>query len=83
MPDVVPYRGTWVETVKAVDNINEVGVVPYRGTWVETGIITDNFILDSVVPYRGTWVETESQINSSSPLTSYLIEVRGLKLFSY
>ena len=33
---VVPYIGTWIETVILVVNIGGCEVVPYIGTWIET-----------------------------------------------
>ncbi len=33
---VVPYVGTWVETIYSNKQANSFNVVPYVGTWVET-----------------------------------------------
>ena len=33
---VVPYIGTWIETVAKYEPNAVVGVVPYIGTWIET-----------------------------------------------
>ena len=36
---VVPYRGTWVETLQSGIDKRVTDVVPYRGTWVETRVL--------------------------------------------
>ena len=36
---VVPYIGTWIETVTTVNTAIVDEVVPYIGTWIETGLI--------------------------------------------
>ena len=33
---VVPYIGTWIETINDFRNVNAYQVVPYIGTWIET-----------------------------------------------
>ena len=38
---VVPYIGTWIETVFSINSIGQLTVVPYIGTWIET---SDNAI---------------------------------------
>ena len=35
----------------------------------------------TVVSYRGTWIETDVVYRNPNNAQSYLIEVRGLKLF--
>ena len=34
--EVVPYIGTWIETMIVILNISVIAVVPYIGTWIET-----------------------------------------------
>ena len=36
MAKVVPYIGTWIETLKKTSFVNTEEVVPYIGTWIET-----------------------------------------------
>ena len=36
---VVPYIGTWIETLEALPVVDRVTVVPYIGTWIETSTI--------------------------------------------
>ena len=36
MAYVVPYIGTWIETLIPTNKSPEYGVVPYIGTWIET-----------------------------------------------
>ena len=36
MDEVVPYIGTWIETLKKQIEALEKMVVPYIGTWIET-----------------------------------------------
>ena len=33
---VVPYIGTWIETLVKVNKNGKIRVVPYIGTWIET-----------------------------------------------
>ena len=33
---VVPYIGTWIETLMSIAKGNVESVVPYIGTWIET-----------------------------------------------
>ena len=33
---VVPYIGTWIETVLPINTHSSPAVVPYIGTWIET-----------------------------------------------
>ena len=58
MVRVVPYIGTWIETLKRMDILNAGGVVPYIGTWIETLIKHGQSPAKPVVPYIGTWIET-------------------------
>ena len=55
---VVPYIGTWIETIYCafVELLN--GVVPYIGTWIETEKGRQTATPTRVVPYIGTWIET-------------------------
>ena len=39
MPWVVPYIGTWIETVFCDEESIVMGVVPYIGTWIETILV--------------------------------------------
>ena len=53
---VVPYIGTWIETVICFITYSRLLVVPYIGTWIET---VDNRYAcpsESVVPYIGTCI---------------------------
>ena len=34
--DVVPYIGTWIETIGKTVTLHVASVVPYIGTWIET-----------------------------------------------
>ena len=34
--EVVPYIGTWIETLKYSRDFIQLPVVPYIGTWIET-----------------------------------------------
>ena len=34
--EVVPYIGTWIETLEDAENLEKEKVVPYIGTWIET-----------------------------------------------
>ena len=61
---VVPYIGTWIETLPlALPPLRQV-VVPYIGTWIETLLLSPNrgimvvILSEYVVPYIGTWIET-------------------------
>ena len=58
-------------------------VVSYRGTWIETIICKPANRLKIVVSYRGTWIETGIARGSLRYVKSYLIEVRGLKLWNH
>ena len=55
---VVPYIGTWIETIRLGMTTYEYRVVPYIGTWIETPNPLNRLIETSVVPYIGTWIET-------------------------
>ena len=55
---VVPYIGTWIETVSMIARVAKALVVPYIGTWIETMIARVAKALALVVPYIGTWIET-------------------------
>ena len=33
---VVPYIGTWIETLEDIVGLQKTLVVPYIGTWIET-----------------------------------------------
>ena len=37
---VVPYIGTWIETLQTYKDKEEKEVVPYIGTWIETTRLT-------------------------------------------
>ena len=55
---VVPYIGTWIETVTENTLLTLPGVVPYIGTWIETYVGSLGSQAGLVVPYIGTWIET-------------------------
>ena len=55
---VVPYIGTWIETIKKEQGIRKAVVVPYIGTWIETFPRAFSHRQHLVVPYIGTWIET-------------------------
>ena len=55
---VVPYAGTWIETVLGDYDKEGGAVVPYAGTWIETRILRRTGLTGQVVPYAGTWIET-------------------------
>ena len=40
--EVVPYIGTWIETLTPLDLLYANWVVPYIGTWIETYIYRIN-----------------------------------------
>ena len=56
--EVVPYIGTWIETLNNLSLKYGNNVVPYIGTWIETPLLTRARTLSPVVPYIGTWIET-------------------------
>ena len=37
---VVPYIGTWIETVLFLNDNIQMKVVPYIGTWIETNPVS-------------------------------------------
>ena len=55
---VVPYIGTWIETIRVRRGSDQDRVVPYIGTWIETLDLAKGFNSELVVPYIGTWIET-------------------------
>ena len=55
---VVPYAGTWIETMLHKNWELASEVVPYAGTWIETILPKKILIVCIVVPYAGTWIET-------------------------
>ena len=55
---VVPYIGTWIETMIGANAQRQANVVPYIGTWIETYWHLNRIFEDKVVPYIGTWIET-------------------------
>ena len=55
---VVPYAGTWIETMKVTFYRFNKCVVPYAGTWIETSVTGMLTAPSPVVPYAGTWIET-------------------------
>ena len=57
-PEVVPYIGTWIETIGICYVGGLDAVVPYIGTWIETLSETRKIEDEIVVPYIGTWIET-------------------------
>ena len=57
---VVPYIGTWIETILNKKTERVLMVVPYIGTWIETPKKWSIGLSDIVVPYIGTWIETVS-----------------------
>ena len=59
MPFVVPYIGTWIETLNLMKPTEASQVVPYIGTWIETPRLRLATLMDKVVPYIGTWIETK------------------------
>ena len=71
---VVPYIGTWIETLFRIGKLSQVPVVPYIGTWIETrkGFRADE-VPPSVVPYIGTWIETKDLFDAFKVERSYLI----------
>ena len=76
---VVPYRGTWVETLSALERALYLCVVPYRGTWVETDKFdeADALAESYLIEVRGLKPILNKAILFEK--ASYLIEVRGLK----
>ena len=72
--DVVPYIGTWIETVSMIARVAKALVVPYIGTWIETIGANKRQKRAIVVPYIGTWIETISSVAFlTRKLLSYLI----------
>ena len=67
---VVPYIGTWIETLEMSGVSLSDRVVPYIGTWIETGCIFGFRRVKFVVPYIGTWIETKCNIRLISILIS-------------
>ena len=55
---VVPYIGTWIETLISIAKGNVEKVVPYIGTWIETFEGLEDSSKPSVIPYIGTWIKT-------------------------
>ena len=55
---VVPYIGTWIETLYSDEQREKLKVVPYIGTWIETTHKERGDTGHDVVPYIGTWIET-------------------------
>ncbi len=55
---VVPYIGTWIETIYKCNTLMLHTVVPYIGTWIETYPLMKSRKGCRVVPYIGTWIET-------------------------
>ncbi len=55
---VVPYIGTWIETLYKSRSKVRYLVVPYIGTWIETRHLLRSTERAIVVPYIGTWIET-------------------------
>ena len=70
---VVPYIGTWIETVKSGWLREWKEVVPYIGTWIETKMEDGEKKETSVVPYIGTWIETTLHVLLLMEVKSYLI----------
>ena len=54
---VVPYAGTWIETVLWKGAMQNGAVVPYAGTWIETISDHRKCTIIIVVPYAGTWIK--------------------------
>ena len=73
MAKVVPYIGTWIETVIGDLLYISISVVPYIGTWIETYITFKGLDDPEVVPYIGTWIETIVLLILSTFVESYLI----------
>ena len=59
LKSVVPYIGTWIETVWGCKEVDSLAVVPYIGTWIETPRFIRLPLTIDVVPYIGTWIETK------------------------
>ena len=70
---VVPYIGTWIETMKVKETGTAEHVVPYIGTWIETPQQGVAPLVGLVVPYIGTWIETDEIADAIVKLQSYLI----------
>ena len=70
---VVPYIGTWIETIGKTVTLHVASVVPYIGTWIETTLFRKSRKATSVVPYIGTWIETVFCDEESVVMGSYLI----------
>ena len=49
---VVPYIGTWIETMLEPTDLSAKSVVPYIGTWIETGIFVRDESKDCRTLYR-------------------------------
>ena len=70
---VVPYIGTWIETLNNSRVFIQLPVVPYIGTWIETFDFKQEEGEGIVVPYIGTWIETAENAGYGARLKSYLI----------
>ena len=73
MEAVVPYIGTWIETLTISAVLIKDRVVPYIGTWIETYNVNIRYLHPVVVPYIGTWIETHLHKKSGCTILSYLI----------
>ena len=76
---VVPYAGTWIETLSRKSSSFFSNVVPYAGTWIETTEANLYNKQEIVVPYAGTWIETGKYYEESFELKSFPTRERGLK----
>ena len=70
---VVPYIGTWIETIASPAALVVMRVVPYIGTWIETFTVNNRRAHPKVVPYIGTWIETRCCLCENACGKSYLI----------
>ena len=70
---VVPYIGTWIETIVNVEPVHSINVVPYIGTWIETEEGGADSSTPSRTLYRYVDWNIVVAIYSSSTIPSYLI----------
>ena len=75
---VVPYIGTWIETVEQSDDdtVSLSYLIQVRGLKHQS---IEQIGIKDVVPYIGTWIETTKMDYTFTLKESYLIQVRGLK----
>ncbi len=78
---VVPYAGTWIETLSTIPEDILEKVVPYAGTWIETlNLALNVYVRLLSFPTRERGLKPYKSYNLPGSYLSFPTRERGLKL---